>query len=104
MRTSHTSRRSSCRWRGARAEQRRIHASNLERIAATEGSLAADRRAGVIQHVTLEVRREDAPAEARFWELLGFAGSSRRPAWRERSLWLEREGTQVHLALRAARR
>ena len=27
----------------------------------------------MIQHVTLELRHADAPAEARFWELLGFA-------------------------------
>jgi catechol 2,3-dioxygenase-like lactoylglutathione lyase family enzyme len=52
----------------------------------------------VIQHVTLEVRREDAPEEARFWELLGFGAVDPPAALRERSLWVARGGTQVHLA------
>jgi catechol 2,3-dioxygenase-like lactoylglutathione lyase family enzyme len=51
----------------------------------------------VIQHVTLEVRREDAPDEARFWELLGFARVDPPSAIAGRSIWVEREGTQVHL-------
>jgi catechol 2,3-dioxygenase-like lactoylglutathione lyase family enzyme len=51
----------------------------------------------VIQHVTLEVRREDAPAEVRFWELLGFSAVEPPAAMAGRSLWVERAGTQVHL-------
>lgn len=52
----------------------------------------------MIQHVTLELRREDAPAEACFWELLGFAQVQPPEGMRGRSLWLEHGGTQVHLA------
>ena len=53
----------------------------------------------MIQHVTLELRRADAPAEARFWELLGFAPVEPPEGLRGRSLWLERGGTQVHLEI-----
>ena len=53
----------------------------------------------MIQHVTLELRREDADAEQRFWELLGFAAVVPPPGLGgSRSRWLERGGTQVHLA------
>ena len=56
----------------------------------------------MIQHVTLEVRREDAEAEARFWELLGFSPVEPPAGMGGRSLWLERAGTQVHLAYEPA--
>lgn len=83
-------------------EQRRIHERNLAQIAATEGEAALTGRrtrcAGVIQHVTLELRREDAPADAAFWELLGFTPVEPPEGLRGRALWLERGGTQVHLA------
>ena len=52
----------------------------------------------MIQHVTLEVRHEDAAAEARFWELLGFAIVRPPASLAGRSLWVEHGGTQVHLA------
>ena len=52
----------------------------------------------MIQHVTLEVRREDARAEASFWELLGFEPVEPPAAMAGRSLWVEHEGFQVHLA------
>ena len=53
----------------------------------------------MIQHVTLELRREDADAEQRFWELLGFAAVVPPPGLGgSRSRWLERDATQVHLA------
>ena len=51
----------------------------------------------MIQHVALEVRREDVGESARFWELLGFARVDPPPSLAERAVWLEREGTQVHL-------
>ncbi len=55
----------------------------------------------MIQHVTLELRREDAAAEARFWELLGFVPVEPPQGVAGRSLWVEHAGTQVHLAYAA---
>ena len=52
----------------------------------------------MIQHVTLEVRHEDAPAEAGFWELLGFSPVEPPATLAGRSLWVEQAGMQVHLA------
>ena len=51
----------------------------------------------MIQHVSLETRPADVAAELRFWALLGFVGVEPPPPLRERSTWLERAGTQVHL-------
>ncbi len=51
----------------------------------------------MIRHVALECRREDAEAEAAFWELLGFRRVAPPAPLRERALWVERGGTQVHL-------
>jgi catechol 2,3-dioxygenase-like lactoylglutathione lyase family enzyme len=52
----------------------------------------------MLQHVTLEV----TPAQVRdcvaFWELLGFAEVTPPPLLRDRFTWVEREGTQIHLA------
>ena len=55
----------------------------------------------MIQHVTLEVRREDAAGEARFWALLGFALVEPPPAVADRALWVEHRGTQVHIVYAA---
>ena len=51
----------------------------------------------MIHHVALEVRRADAGESERFWELLGFARVDPPASLRERAVWLERGGTQVHL-------
>ena len=51
----------------------------------------------MIQHVALEVRREDAGACERFWSLLGFARVEPPAALRDRAVWVERRGTQIHL-------
>ncbi len=51
----------------------------------------------MIQHVALETREEDAEDEVRFWALLGFAEVEPPAALRQRSRWVERAGTQVHL-------
>lgn len=56
----------------------------------------------MIQHVTLEVRIEDAEAEARFWGLLGFSPVEPPAGMGGRALWLECAGTQVHLAYEPA--
>lgn len=52
----------------------------------------------MLQHVTLEVRPELIRACVAFWELLGFAELDPPPVLRDRFTWVEREGTQIHLA------
>ena len=51
----------------------------------------------MIHHASLEVRRELAGPCAAFWALLGFREVEPPAALRERALWLEHEGTQIHL-------
>jgi catechol 2,3-dioxygenase-like lactoylglutathione lyase family enzyme len=51
----------------------------------------------VIQHVALEVLEGDVDRCVAFWALLGFAEVEPPGTLRERSRWVEREGTQVHL-------
>ena len=50
-----------------------------------------------LQHVSLEVRPDDVPAELAFWRLLGFAEVEPPGTLGERSAWVERAGTQIHL-------
>jgi catechol 2,3-dioxygenase-like lactoylglutathione lyase family enzyme len=51
----------------------------------------------MIQHVAIEVRKEDVPACLRFWALLGFESVDAPPALQARSTWVQSRGTQVHL-------
>jgi catechol 2,3-dioxygenase-like lactoylglutathione lyase family enzyme len=51
----------------------------------------------VLQHVTLEIRREDWPAAKRFWEIVGFDQVEPPGELGERSAWVQRDGTQIHL-------
>lgn len=51
----------------------------------------------VVQHVTLEVRREQEQETVAFWTLLGFKRVQAPPALADRAAWLERGVTQVHL-------
>lgn len=53
----------------------------------------------MIQHVALEVRREDVAASVEFWALLGFARAQSPASLGARAVWVERAGTQVHLLL-----
>lgn len=57
---------------------------------------------GLIQHVAVETRREDADACAAFFHLLGFHSVEPPPTLRERALWLKRGPTQVHVMFRDA--
>lgn len=50
-----------------------------------------------LQHVALEVREDDAEAEIAFWGLLGFEEVEPPGSLRERSRWVQRGATQVHL-------
>jgi catechol 2,3-dioxygenase-like lactoylglutathione lyase family enzyme len=54
-------------------------------------------KAAVVQHVTLEVRREQGEEVAAFWELLGFARVDPPPSLADRAAWLQHGATQVHL-------
>jgi catechol 2,3-dioxygenase-like lactoylglutathione lyase family enzyme len=51
----------------------------------------------VLQHVSLEVPRDRVEACVEFWGLLGFTPVDPPPSLSERAIWVEREGTQVHL-------
>lgn len=53
----------------------------------------------MIQHVALETAPADAAACERFWALLGFERVAPPRSLRDRTVWLERRGTQVHLLL-----
>jgi catechol 2,3-dioxygenase-like lactoylglutathione lyase family enzyme len=50
-----------------------------------------------LHHVALETRPGDVEAELRFWALLGFERVEPPATLRERAVWIQREGTQVHL-------
>lgn len=51
----------------------------------------------MIQHVSLEVRREDVPACVGFYRLLGFEPAEPPPSLADRAAWVQRGPTQVHL-------
>ena len=53
--------------------------------------------AGVIQHVALETRPADVEGELGFWALLGFEPVDPPGDLGDRSAWVQRAGTQVHL-------
>lgn len=50
-----------------------------------------------LQHVSLEVAPADVPRELEFWTLLGFERVEPPGALGERSAWVQRDGTQIHL-------
>ena len=50
----------------------------------------------MLQHVTLELRREDWPAAKAFWSIVGFDEVEPPGTLGERSAWVERSGTQIH--------
>jgi catechol 2,3-dioxygenase-like lactoylglutathione lyase family enzyme len=56
----------------------------------------------MLQHVALETRRDDVDAALAFWTLLGFERVEAPPTLRERAVWLQHTGTQVHLLLSEA--
>ena len=51
----------------------------------------------MLQHVTLEVPRDRVRDCVSFWELLGFREVEPPPLLRDRFVWVERAGTQIHL-------
>ena len=50
-----------------------------------------------VQHVTLEVRREQEAALVAFWELLGFRRVEPPESLAGRAAWMQAGATQVHL-------
>lgn len=51
----------------------------------------------MLHHVTLEVSAGNLERSIEFWELLGFSRVQAPPDLAETFIWLERQGTQVHL-------
>ena len=51
----------------------------------------------MLQHVALEVAPEDIERSVEFWTLLGLERVEAPPALAETFVWMEREGTQIHL-------
>jgi catechol 2,3-dioxygenase-like lactoylglutathione lyase family enzyme len=50
-----------------------------------------------VQHVALETHPRDARALVSFFELLGFEAVEPPETLRERALWVEHHGTQIHV-------
>ena len=51
----------------------------------------------MLQHVALEVPPEHVEACATFWELVGFARVDPPESLGDRAVWVQRDGTQIHL-------
>ena len=51
----------------------------------------------MLQHVSLEIGRDQVDACVAFWERLGFERMEPPPLLRDRFIWVQREGTQIHL-------
>jgi catechol 2,3-dioxygenase-like lactoylglutathione lyase family enzyme len=50
-----------------------------------------------LQHTSLEIRKDDVPAELSFWELLGFEHVEAPSGLGGRATWVARDGTHIHL-------
>jgi catechol 2,3-dioxygenase-like lactoylglutathione lyase family enzyme len=53
----------------------------------------------MVQHVSIEVTGEQAEPCVAFYALLGFCRVEPPPTLADRAVWVERDGTQVHLML-----
>ena len=51
----------------------------------------------MVQHVTLELRRDQADECVAFWRLLGFERVEPPESLADRAAWMQRGDTQVHL-------
>jgi catechol 2,3-dioxygenase-like lactoylglutathione lyase family enzyme len=51
----------------------------------------------MLHHVTLEVPEEEIERSIELWALLGFERVEAPPALAETFVWVERDGTQIHL-------
>jgi catechol 2,3-dioxygenase-like lactoylglutathione lyase family enzyme len=50
-----------------------------------------------LQHVSLEVTREQVPDELAFWAILGFERVEPPGTLSQVAAWTQRDGTQIHL-------
>jgi catechol 2,3-dioxygenase-like lactoylglutathione lyase family enzyme len=50
-----------------------------------------------LQHTSLEIRKDDVPAELSFWALLGFEHVEAPSGLGGRATWVARDGTHIHL-------
>jgi len=50
-----------------------------------------------LHHVSLEVTREQVPAELEFWAILGFEQVEPPGTLSRVAAWAQRDGTQIHL-------
>ena len=55
----------------------------------------------MIQHVSLEILREQASREVAFWKLLGFAEAAPPPSLADRAAFVGSGGFQIHLLFAA---
>jgi catechol 2,3-dioxygenase-like lactoylglutathione lyase family enzyme len=53
----------------------------------------------MLQHVSVEVPPDQAEGTLEFWRLIGFERVDAPAALGDAVLWVEREGTQIHLIL-----
>jgi catechol 2,3-dioxygenase-like lactoylglutathione lyase family enzyme len=51
----------------------------------------------ILQHTSLEIRREEVDAEVAFWALLGFESVDVPPGLRGDATWVAANGTHIHL-------
>ena len=56
----------------------------------------------MLQHVSIEVPPEEAERTLEFWRLIGFEQVEAPEVLGDAILWVEREGTQVHVILTEA--
>jgi catechol 2,3-dioxygenase-like lactoylglutathione lyase family enzyme len=54
----------------------------------------------LLQHVALEVRPDAVPRCVEFWRLIGFEPVDPPASLADRSAWVQRAGTQIHLLFR----
>jgi len=59
--------------------------------------LASSRPVAALQHVSVEVRRDDVEACVAFYAGLGFERVDPPPSLSERAAWLQAGATQIHL-------
>ncbi len=71
-------------------------------MAASRGTLRSDappvaRAALMLQHATVEIRREQLDACVAFYALMGFQRVAPPSSLADRAAWLQRSATQIHL-------
>src|SRR4051794_11452805 len=97
---SRTVSRPESRWRCTRSSPPMRWASSWRRLSSSSSPSQLTRGricVAMLQHVTLEVRRDQGEECADFYELLGFKRVTPPESLRDRALWLQSGATQIHL-------